>query len=63
MIGDGKMKVIRITDQQRLQFQDVIDFVKQEHKFKNKRVTHADAFTLLLQLYQRSRDSGMMPNE
>ena len=56
-------KKITITEFQKNRFQDVIDFVKQEPRFKNQRVKQTDAFELLLQLFEISIDAGMMPDE
>ena len=54
---------ITITKNQKFRFKEVLNFVKEEKPFKNKRVKQSDAFELLLQLFQSARDSGMMPNE
>ena len=56
-------KQITITDEQKFRFQDVIKFVGEEPKFKDRKVKHSDAFELLLQLFETSVGHGMNPYE
>jgi len=57
------LPTITIDEYQKNRFKDVIDFVKKEPGFKNKRVKQSDAFELLLQLFETSISAGMTPSE
>ena len=56
-------KQIKITKSQKDRFREVMEFVEQEPRFKDKRVKQSDAFELLLRLFETSLSAGMVPYE